>query len=87
MNHLRASSPATYNDELVTVRAAEPARTFAIPPPPPGFVPRPSKNWRTTGPFVGDREWIGDSGRKSSRLPDLDTLCDLCVDGRPHRHL
>jgi hypothetical protein len=20
-------------------------------------------------------------------LPDLDTLCDLCLDGRPHQHL
>lgn len=42
------------DDELVTVRAADPAPTYRIPPPPSGFVARPSERFTITGPYMGD---------------------------------
>ncbi len=99
--HRPRRQPTAADDELVTVIEATPHRGFAIPPPPPGFVPAPSGRFRTTGHFVGDsvpvdapRTSVFDqiaretASRQARRRPlsDLDELCDLCIDGRVHAH-
>lgn len=38
----------------VTVMVATPERSYLVPPPPPGFVARPSGRFETTGKYVGD---------------------------------
>lgn len=59
-----ASIPA--DDGPITVMAAVPERGYLVPPPPPGFVARPSGRFETTGKYVGDSTRVA-----APRKPDF----------------
>lgn len=62
----RSNSHIIADEGPVTVMLATPESGFRIPPPPDGFVAKPSGRFRTTGKFVGDMEPVN-----SARHPDF----------------